>query len=87
MRDLIEFVVKNIVSSPDEVTVEESEENGIVVEKITVNQDEIGRLIGKSGKVVRALRTLSKIYSLKQGQKFYLEISEPKRTDEPSTQV
>lgn len=87
MKELLEFVVKNIVDSPDKVSVEESEEEGIVLEKITVNETEIGRIIGKGGKVVKSLRTLAKIYSLKQGQKFYLEINEPKQTNESSTQV
>ena len=87
MKELLEFVIKNIVDSPDKVSVEESEEEGIVLEKITVNETEIGRIIGKGGKVVKSLRTLAKIYSLKQGQKFYLEITEPKKTNESSTQV
>ena len=87
MKELLEFVVKNIVDSPDKVSVEESEEEGIVLEKITVNETEIGRIIGKGGKVVKSLRTLAKIYSLKQGQKFYLEITESKQTNESSTQV
>ena len=87
MKELLEFVVKNIVDSPDKVSVEESEEEGIVLEKITVNETEIGRIIGKGGKVVKSLRTLAKIYSLQQGQKFYLEITEPKQTNESSTQV
>lgn len=83
MKDLMEFVVKNIVEDPDKVSVEESEEDGIITETVTVNETEIGKIIGKGGKVVKSLRTLAKIYSLKQGQKFYLEITEPKPADEP----
>lgn len=83
MKDLMEFVVKNIVEEPDKVTVVESEEGGIITEKVTVNETEIGRIIGKGGKVVKSLRTLAKIYSLKQNQRFYLEITEPKPADDP----
>jgi uncharacterized protein len=82
MKDLLEFVVKNIVEDTDKVVVDESEEGGIIMEKITVSDGEIGKIIGKGGKVIKSLRTLTKIYSLKQGQKFYLEIAEPKSDDD-----
>ena len=85
MKDLMEFVVKNMVDDPDKVSVEESEEDGIITETVTVNETEIGKIIGKGGKVVKSLRTLAKIYSLKQGQKFYLVIDEPKPANEPPT--
>ena len=85
MKDLMEFVVKNIVEDPGKVSVEESEESGIITETVTVNETEIGKIIGKGGKVVKSLRTLAKIYSLRQGQKFYLEIAEPKPANEPPT--
>jgi len=83
MRDLVEFVVKNLVVETDKVKVEESKEGGIVMEKITVSEAEVGKIIGKGGKVIKSLRTLAKIYSLKQGQKFYLEVVEPNRDNDP----
>lgn len=85
MKDLMEFVVKNIVEDPDKVRVVESEEDGIITETVSVDETEIGKIIGKGGKVVKSLRTLAKIYSLKQGQKFYLEIAEPKPANETQT--
>ena len=60
MRDLVEFVVRSLVSDPDAVRVEEVEEHDGTVLEVHVADDDLGRVIGKDGRVANALRTLAK---------------------------
>lgn len=69
MKDLTIYLLNQIVENPDEVTVSETEsENGSVVLTITVAATDMGRVIGKSGKVIRAIRDLVKIVAVKQNK-------------------
>ena len=57
MRDLVEFPARALVENPDAVEVTEVEENGDLVVEVTVGGDDLGRLIGKGGRVANAIRT------------------------------
>ena len=60
MRDLVEFLVRALVSDPDAVRVEEiDEEDGTVLE-VRVADDDLGRVIGRDGRVANAIRTIAK---------------------------
>ena len=63
MRDLVEFLARALVEDPDSVQVEEVEENGDLVLEVTVGPDDLGRLIGKGGRVANAIRTIAKAAS------------------------
>jgi hypothetical protein len=53
MKSLLEYIVKNIVKTPDEVVITETaNEDGVIVFNISVNPDDMGRVIGKGGKVI-----------------------------------
>ncbi|MCB1152852.1 KH domain-containing protein, partial [bacterium] len=58
MKELIEFVAKGLVDNPDEVRVDEVDGDGEVIFELTVAEDDLGKVIGKSGRTARALRTI-----------------------------
>ncbi len=74
MKELIEYIAKSIVNSPDDVVVtEETDEQGTTF-KLQVADDDKGRVIGKQGRVAQAIRTLIRIKAAKQGTRASLEI-------------
>ena len=60
MRDLVEFCVRALVSDPDAVRVEELETDEGIVLEVHVGDDDLGRVIGREGRVANAIRTLAK---------------------------
>ena len=74
MKDLIEYIAKSIVNSPDEVVVaEEENEQGITL-KLQVADEDKGRVIGKQGRIAEAMRTLVRVKAAKAGTRAILEI-------------
>jgi hypothetical protein len=74
MKELIEFIAKQIVNNPDAVVVtEEQTENGILV-KLQVADEDKGRVIGKQGRIAEAMRTLIRVKAAKQETRATLEI-------------
>jgi predicted RNA-binding protein YlqC (UPF0109 family) len=60
MRELVEFLVKALVSDPDSVRVEEIDDNGDTLFEVHVADDDLGRVIGREGRVANAIRTVTK---------------------------
>ena len=66
MKDLCIYLLNFLVKNPKDLTVEETEtENGLVTLTIKVNKDDMGRVNGKDGKIIRSLRDVIKILALK----------------------
>ena len=76
MRELVEFLARALVEDPDSVQVEELEENGDLVLEITVGGDDLGRLIGKGGRVANAIRTVAKAASTREERRVMVEFIE-----------
>lgn len=76
MRDILLSLVKAIVDAPDAVSVEEHDDNGFVTLTISVASEDMGKVIGKEGKVIRALRNVMKIPAMKQGKKVQISLAE-----------
>ena len=76
MRELVEYLVRALVESPDEVQVEELEENGDVVLEVTVAEDDLGRVIGRGGRIANALRTVARAAATKEDCRVIVEILE-----------
>jgi predicted RNA-binding protein YlqC (UPF0109 family) len=76
MKDLVEYVIRSLVEAPDEVSVEEFEESGETVLEVTVAGSDMGRVIGKSGRVINAIRTLAQVAAAKQGTRVSVELVE-----------
>jgi predicted RNA-binding protein YlqC (UPF0109 family) len=76
VRELVEFLVRALVENPDEVEVEELEENGDVVLEVTVADDDLGRVIGRGGRIANALRTVARAAATKEDCRVIVEILE-----------
>ena len=76
MEELIVYVARCIVDHPDDVRVERTERDGALVIQLHVAKDDLGKVIGRQGRVVRALRTLVRASGTKTGERRLLEIVE-----------
>jgi len=74
MKELIEYIAKSIVTKPDEVVVTEERGSEGVHLKLQVAQEDMGRVIGKQGRVAQAMRTLLRVMAVKEGTRVDLEI-------------
>ncbi len=73
-KDLVEFIAKSLVDDPDSVSVEESEDEKGPVLQLSVAQSDIGKVIGKYGRIAKAFRTVLSASSNKDGTRYSLEI-------------
>lgn len=76
MRDLVEFLARTLVEDPDAVSVEEVEENGDIVLEVSVAEEDLGRVIGRGGRVANALRTVAKAAGARDDTRVIVEILE-----------
>ncbi|HHY34495.1 MAG: KH domain-containing protein [Firmicutes bacterium] len=76
LRDLVEFIVKSIVDNPNGVQVKEVEGERACVFEVRVATEDMGKVIGKQGRVVRAIRTLVQAAAAKEGKRAAVEILE-----------
>ena len=75
MKELIEYIAKTLASKPEEVRVTEvSDEDGQVLLKLEVADEDKGRIIGKQGRVAQAMRVLLRVAAVKQDTRASLEI-------------
>ena len=74
--DLVEYLARRLVERPDEVSVEEVEEDGALVIRLHVASDDLGRVIGRGGRIARALRTLVRAGGAHGDRRVVLEIVE-----------
>ncbi len=75
-KDLIEYIAKSLVDNPAGVSVNEfPTENGVTLE-LHVNESDVGKVIGKHGRIAKAMRTLLNAVSTRNGQRVNLEIME-----------
>lgn len=81
MQDVLEFVLKNITTMPDDVKVEVQEEEGTTNYIVTVNPADVGRIIGKEGKVIKAIRTIMRVIAIQRG--VHVRISVVSENDAP----
>jgi uncharacterized protein len=74
MKDLIEFIAKSLVNDPSQVLVSEIEGENSVILELRVGPEDMGRVIGKGGRTVNAMRTLVRTIAAKQGKRVTLEV-------------
>jgi uncharacterized protein len=75
-KDLVEYLARRLVEHPDAVSVEEVEEEDAVVILLRVAPDDVGRVIGRGGRIARALRTLARASGARGNRRVLLEIVE-----------
>lgn len=76
MEDLVSYLARNLVDEPDAVRVERLERDGAIVLRLHVAESDLGKVIGKQGRVARALRTVVRAGATKRGERVLLEIGE-----------
>ena len=75
MKDLIEFLARALVDAPDQVSVESYEDDdGTVVYEIRVAEDDVGKVIGRSGRTVNALRAVVRAASMRDGRRVLVDV-------------
>jgi hypothetical protein len=74
VRELVEFLAKSLVDNPDQVKVNEVEGERSVVLELTVAPEDMGKVIGKQGRIAKAIRTVVKAAAARQGKKVVVEI-------------
>jgi uncharacterized protein len=75
LKELVEFMAKTLVDDPSQVQVSLVEGRGSVDVELHVGPDDMGRVIGKSGRIVNAMRTLVRVAAMRQGKRASLEIN------------
>lgn len=76
MKDIIEYIVKSLCDYPDEVEIETESDRGAEIVKIFVAPSDMGKVIGRNGKIATSIRTIVKSLSNKQHKKFIIKIEE-----------
>lgn len=76
MKKALEFILSKIVDDPEKIKIDESEDNGVVNFTVTVAKEDMGKVIGKNGKVIKAIRNVLKIPAIKQNKKIFISLTE-----------
>ncbi len=74
MKELLEFIAKSMVSEPDAVSVEESTRDNAVVLTLHVGEGDMGKVIGKQGRIAKAIRTVVKAAASHENKKVTVDI-------------
>ena len=74
MKELVEMIARSLVDNPEEVKVIETENDKSVLLELRVAPDDMGKVIGKQGKIAKSIRTLTKAAAAKAGKRVAVEI-------------
>ena len=74
MRELVEYLARSLVDDPEAVTVEEVEAGRMLVYEVTVAEDDVGKIIGRQGKVIRAVRSVIKAAATRNGTRVDVDV-------------
>lgn len=74
MKDLLSYMLDSIIEG--EYTIAEEDQDGFVVYKISAPQDQIGRIIGKNGKTINAMKNILKVRAVKENKKIDIQVAE-----------
>jgi len=77
VKDLIESIAKQLVDDPSQVSVSEIDEGGRVRIELKVAKEDMGRVIGKGGRVANSIRVLLRVAAAREGKRATLDIVEP----------
>ncbi|HOM66447.1 MAG TPA: KH domain-containing protein [Brevefilum fermentans] len=77
LQGLVEFIARSLVDDPSEVKVNKYQRGSTIQLELNVSKEDMGRVIGKSGQVANAIRTLLKVAAAREGQQVNLDIVEP----------
>ena len=75
MRDLLTYIVKNLVDNPDEVRVDERETTSETIFEIHVDESDVGKVIGRQGRIVREIRVIMRSVAQRQGRRVTVDVA------------
>ena len=74
MKDLLTYIARNLVEHPDAVSVTETDDNGTVVLELRVDPNDMGKVIGRQGRIAKEIRVLLRSVAQRQGKRVSVEI-------------
>lgn len=74
MKELVEVIAKSLVKNPDQVSIAETQDNHVTVYEVRVAPEDMGKIIGKQGRIAKALRTVVKAAAVRENKKVMVEI-------------
>ena len=74
MRELVEYLAQSLVDESEAVQVDEVESGRVTIYEVSVAEDDVGKLIGRQGKVIRAVRTLVKASATRRGTRVDVDV-------------
>jgi len=77
MGELLAYLARELVDDPEAVRVGEEERDGALVLVLHVAPDDVGKVIGRQGRIARALRTLIRASAVREGRRVFVEIADP----------
>ncbi len=75
-KELLEYIVKNLVTNPEDIEIREVQVENRLVLKLKVNKQDMGRIIGKEGRIIRSIREIIYAYAMKDNQKISVDVEE-----------
>jgi uncharacterized protein len=76
MKEFLEFIAKHLVDHPDQVSIELEDKEGKMIFRLNVNEQDVGKVIGKKGRTAQSMRTLLAAVAAKEGKRAILEIND-----------
>ncbi len=76
MKDTLHYIITAIVDNPDAVVIEESEAEDVTVFTVSLAKEDMGKVIGKEGKIIRSIRNVMKIPAMKQNKRINITLAE-----------
>ena len=78
MKELIEYIARSLVDNPMQVSVNQARNGGKIQLELRVAKEDMGRIIGKSGRVANAIRVLLRVAAAREGKQAALDVVEPR---------
>ncbi len=76
MKEMLEIIIKNLVANPEQVTITEEQKENTINFSVKVANEDMGKVIGKQGRIAKAIRTVSKAIATKENKKVNIEFVE-----------
>lgn len=76
MKETLHYIITSLVDDSESVTIDEAEEEGTIYFTITVSKEDMGKIIGKEGKVIRSIRNIMKVLAMKHNKRINISLAE-----------